>query len=372
MQILLSKFSALSFIYMDLSTLQQIQENFLQELELASAHHKTSLPFILNTLPSSPLVKEGEVFQVLAIGGSIYRKALLKKTSSGITILEVSQGSLPKFATKEIFLSFIAEHIDTNVQILAINFAYEIKPVFEKGRLDGIFTRPSKEHTFTGLIGQKIAEEIENFVFRSRKQSIKVSVANDTVCLILSGLTQISWDHLAAGIVGTGLNFALFLDKNTVVNLESGSFAAFEQTATGKRVDQNSQDKGRALFEKEVSGAFLWQHFNLSLKQKNLDYRPVATTEEVSMLAVQNIPDVSTLATSLLERSASFVATQIAGITSFHKKNLTFVMQGGLFWQGYRYKETIMETVKKLIPSYHVNFIDVRDSDILGAAKLVA
>lgn len=357
---------------MNLSNLQQIQSNFLQELQLASTNHQTSLPFILNTLPATPLVQEGEIFQVLAIGGSIYRKALLKKNSNNIAILESTQGKLPQFASKETFLSFISEHIDTHVRVLAINFAYEIKPIFEKGKLDGIFIRPSKEHTFTGLIGQKIGEEIENYIQKVRNQRIQVSIANDTVCLILSGLTQITWDHLAAGIVGTGLNFALFLTKDIVVNLESGSFNKFEQTSIGKHVDTNSQDKGKALFEKEVSGAFLWQHFNLSLQQKNLDYRPISTTEALSMLTVQNIPEVSQLAKETLRRSASLVATQIAGITAFHKKNLTFVMQGGLFWQGYQYKETVAETVQKLIPSYNVDFVDIKDSDILGAAKLVA
>ena len=53
---------------MDTKTLKTIQSNFLQELQDASLGKKTSLRFIVHKIPSSSLVKMGEVFEVLVIG----------------------------------------------------------------------------------------------------------------------------------------------------------------------------------------------------------------------------------------------------------------------------------------------------------------
>lgn len=346
--------------------------NFEQELRLANANHKTSLPFILNTIPSTPLVKNGETFQVLAIGGSMYRNAMVKKAQDNLTIQYEITNQLPIFALREDFLSFVESQLDTTTTMMALNFAYPIEPVFEQGRLDGKLLSGSKEHTFLGLINKNIGKTIEEYIWEKHKRKIIVSVANDTVCLILSGLTKAKWDHLAAGIVGTGLNFALFLDKTTVVNLEAGSFTNFPQTETGKIIDADSNMKGHGLFEKEVSGAYLYKHFNQLIKEKIVDHQPLPDTTALSYLAAKEIPGVSDVAAEQLERSAAFAATQIAGIAKFQKQPLTFIMQGSLFWKGYNYKEMVNKYVRELLPDFEINFINVDDSDILGAAKLIA
>lgn len=357
---------------MSLSQLQNIHDNFEQELIRSSQGLKTSLAYIHNTIPSTPLVKNGETFQVLAVGGSMYRNAIMEKKDDKVCIHYEITDKLPVFALKEDFFEFMESHIDPNISVLALNFAYPLEPIFENGRLDGILLKGSKEHTFLGLINKKVGYELEQYMLKKHNKKITVSVANDTVCLILSGLSRANWDHLAAGIVGTGLNFALFLDKNTVVNLESGGFANFPQTETGKAIDAKSNMKGEGLFEKEVSGGYLYKHFNELIEQEKLAHEPITDTTELSRLAAKDIPTVSKTAYETLERSAALVATQIAGIASFKKQPLTFIMQGSLFWKGHDYKELVKKYVHQLIPNYEVNFIDGDDSDVLGAAKLVA
>ncbi len=357
---------------MSLSTLQNIHENFEQELVLSNQGQKTSLAYIHNTIPSTPLVKNGETFQVLAVGGSMYRNAIMEKKDDKVCIHYEITDKLPVFGLKEDFFEFMETHIDPTVSVLALNFAYPVEPIFENGRLDGILLKGSKEHTFLGLINKKVGYEVEQYMLQKHNRKITVSVANDTVCLILSGLGRATWDHLAAGIVGTGLNFAIFLDKNTVVNLEAGGFAKFPQTETGKAIDAMSNMKGQGLFEKEVSGGYLYQHFNQLIVQKKIDHAPLTDTTELSHLAAKDIPDISKAAYETIERSAAFVATQIAGIASFKKQPLTFIMQGSLFWKGHDYKELVKKYVHALIPNYAINFIDGDDSDVLGAAKLVA
>lgn len=357
---------------MSLSLLQHIHTNFEQDLVLSSQKQKTSLAFILNTIPSAPLVQNGEIFQVLSIGGSMFRNSMLKKENNVPHIQYDITDKLPVFSTKEDFLSFIDSQLNKDTSILALNFAYPLEPVFEHGRLDGKLLQGKKEHTFVGLVGKNVGEEIEKHVLKKQKRKIVVSVANDTVCLILSGLTKTTWDHLAAGVCGTGLNFAMFLDPHTIVNLEAGGFANFPQTETGKLVDEHSNMKGVGLFEKEVSGAYLYQHFNHLVASKKVAHTLLADTTELSALAAKNIPGISEVAREQLERSAAFTATQVAGIASFKKQPLTFIMQGSLFWKGYQYKETVNQYVRRLLPDYKINFIEVDNSDILGAAKLVA
>jgi len=352
--------------------LQHIHTNFEQELSLASQNHKTSLAFILNTIPDKPFVKNGDIFQAIAIGGSMYRNAILKKHNGKISIQSEITDKLPLFALEEDFLSFIDAHIDTNIEVLALNLAYPLEPVFENGRLDGKLMRGTKEHTFAGLVNKKIGKEIETYMWERHKKKIIVSVANDTVCLILSGLQQTTWDHLVAGVLGTGLNFAIFLDKHTIVNLEAARFDKFPQTETGKAVDACSNMKGYGLFEKEVSGAYLYQHFNQLVLTKQIDHEPLTDTTQLSNLAEKNIGGASDAAQEQLERSAAFAATQIAGIASFKKQPMTFIMQGSLFWKGYKYKETVEKYLQQLIPDYRITFISIADSDVLGAAKLVS
>lgn len=243
------------------SRLQSISLNFLQELDEAHKNKRTSLRFIIHEIPSSPLVKEGENFEVLVIGGSVLKKALIKKDKKGIKILKIESEKNIHFDSGKDFLKFVAKELYPNIKALALNFAYPLQPVFDNGKLDGIFLGSTKGVKLHNLTGKKIGKEIEDYVLKKEERKIRVSVANDTICLIMSGLTKFKWNNLSAGIVGTGLNFALFINKNHLVNLESASFDKFPQTKEGKIVDLMSDKPGGALFEKETAGGYLYKHF---------------------------------------------------------------------------------------------------------------
>ena len=356
---------------MDIAQLKSIQQNFVKELQASNAGKKTSLPFILHKLSSVPIVKAGEIFQVMVIGGSIFKKALLQKTKDRIEIIRKETEQLISFKTEGDFLSFIDSELSNNIQILGINFAYPLKPVFEKGKLDGVLLAVTKEGGFHGLVGKKVGEEIEKYVLAKRRKKIKVSVANDTVCLLTAGLLEFKQEELAAGIVGTGFNMAFFLDKNHLVNLEAANFDKFEQSKEGKIIDNASAKPGRSLFEKETAGAYLYKHFSLIVKSKKINFSAIRSTEELDSLSRKNIPQVSRIAQNLIKRSAQLVACQIAGITELKKHSMVFNMEGSLFWKGNGYKDAVEETVKQLVPEYEAKFVEIENSAILGAAKLV-
>lgn len=357
---------------MNIDSLKMTQLNFLTELQDASTGKKNSLPFIIHKLSLTPLVKEGETFEVLVIGGSILKKSLIKKIKQGIKILKIENEKNVYFHTEKGFLNLIFNELYPDTKALALNFAYPLKPVFENGKLDGILIAAKKEANFHSLVGKKVGLEIENYVFNKSKRKIKVSVANDTVCLMLSGLTKFNWNNLAAGIVGTGLNFAFFTDKHHLVNLESASFDKFTQTFEGKGVDQQSDKPGKALFEKETSGAYLYKHFNIAIKERKINYPNVSSTEELDIVSHKNIPQVSEIAQNILRKSAQLVACQIAGVVAFKKRGMVFNMEGSLFWKGNNYRETVEETVRQLVSEYKVDFVEIENSAIVGAARSIS
>ena len=356
---------------MDLSVLQTITSNFIHELTLSEKGEKTSLAYIRNEIPSTSLVQDGEIFQVMIIGGTNYQSAILKKTPDGLDIIKKEPSKQPPiFKTNEDLFILIKNNFEEDTKLLAINFAFPLQPIFAHGKLEGTVLYASKEHIFEGLLGKNLCTEIENYIEKNLGRQIKVSAANDTICLLLSGKTQISHSNLGAGIVGTGLNFSFFENPTTLINTESGNFNKFPITPTLQKLDEKSNVKERYLFEKAISGAYLYKHFNILAPQKNIN-KIVTSTEELDDLAREENAE-GTLAKEILQNSAQLVACAIAGILNFKQTDMTFVMQGSVFWKGYQYKEIVAETVKKLSPNYSAEFIKVENADILGAAKLVA
>lgn len=260
---------------------------------------------------------------------------------------------------------------------IGINFAYNLFPVVgEMGELDGIMNQGnSKGHAFKGLQQKQVGMTIKNYLKNKLGQSIVVSVANDTVCLIISGLGKdTDRKNLIAAIAGTGYNVAIFLDENTVVNLQASDFAGFGPTATGRVVDAESKNVGKQMYEKEVAGGNLYKHFNVLIPQLNLQITPLHSSEELSRLAKSEKGTESQVARELLERSASLVAAQLAGIYEFKGKPLvlTCITQGSLFLNEPDYISNIQSQLEALgVPQNLFEFKKIENSDVLGVIKLI-
>lgn len=364
---------------LDFQTLEAIRDNFIQELHDAKESKPTSLPFIKHPLTTTPLVADGEVFQTLVIGGTVCRNALVKKDNGHLTIFSLQEKLQPLFLTKEDFFTFIDKELDTSVSVIVLNFAYALEPVFENGKLDGKLLGPSKEHTFTGMVGDNVGKLVEEHIKEKYQKTVRVAVANDIICLLLSGLTRCSWDTLACGIVGTGVNLAVFLDEHTAVNLEAANFDKFPLSETAKEVDEQSSVPGKALFEKEISGAYLYQHFNLILQQQGIHHSPVSSTLELASLALEADEPIKTIASNLIEQSAALLACAVAGITLWYGKHLPldrqkvcFVMDGSFFWENKMFHTFILSYVDRLVPEQTIDFVKMENPTILGAAALVS
>src|SRR3989338_1005757 len=157
----------------EISALIHYTKQFVSQLGSAQDISLSSLPFIKHTLAPNPIVKPGEEFQTLTIGGSICQSDRMRidPTSPSLELgirgagrkipsLDRKVQEQPAFNTEEEFLSYFESLLDPNVRVVALNFAYPLNPVARNGLLDGILVSGSKENTFTGLVGKPVGETI--------------------------------------------------------------------------------------------------------------------------------------------------------------------------------------------------------------------
>lgn len=353
--------------------LLKIRDAFLMSLRHASEGKSSSLPFITNPLPSKSIITDDTPFQVIVVGGTNYTNALVKKTDQGNEILDQSEGKMSPFLAIDDLGFFFAGLLRPDVSALAVNFAYPLKPILRDGRLDGVLIYGSKGLMLGELISQTIGELIEKHLAQHVHRQIVVSVANDVVCLVMAGLRQFVWQEIVGIVVGSGVNIGFFIDERTVVNLESGQFSDFERSSTGKQVDAVSHHPGRHPFEKEITGRYLYRHYNILAEELRLDTVKLTSTQELSGMAELEKQPQSTIARDLLERSASLVAVQIGALYRFKKRpHLSVVAEGSLFWNAHHYQRYVAKHLRALgVPKSGVVFVKIEESGLVGAARLL-
>ncbi len=362
----------------DVPDYKQISRNFAHELMFASQGKKTSLPFIKNPLPKQSLIRPNQTFQAFVIGGTNGAMAIAH-TEDGTNFTIMHQTlfhPLPFFTSFKNFVSFIVDNLDNQTSVIGINFAYNLIPVIGKhGELDGIMNEGNtKGHAFTGLYKQQVGKVVRHALKEKTGRDILVTVANDTICLITSGLKEhIDKNTLIAAIAGTGYNIALFLDSNTAVNLQTSDFTKFTQTASGKIVDRQSTNPGEQIYNKEVAAGELYKHFNAYISLLSLSTRPIQSSEELSEIAKIDSKE-GQVEKELINRSASLIAAQFAGIYEFKGKleQIICIAQGSLFWKEPNYIGMLQKQLSLLgIPKDTIKLKQVENSDIIGAIKLL-
>lgn len=363
-----------------LRELKKISKNFIKELDLSKLKDpESSLSYLAQEFIKNQeeLVDSTKKIQVFIVGGSVFEKAELVLRKGEPRLLNLEKSPITVFATKESFLDFISSHVDRDTELIGLNFAYPMISQLRDGLIDGKLVMASKGNDFKGLIGKFVGFELERYLLNTREQKVRVAVANDTVCLCLSDFNSKNEETVAL-IVGTGYNIALFERDNLIVNLEAGNFSGFNSSLANKIIDKYSNSIGYYKSEKEISGKYLYRHYNIYLSATEKLFNTIESAKVLSWIASgeedYDFEEVS-LARGLLERSASLVASHIAGIVSYKGlKNLNLIVEGSLFWKGYKYKDNFEKHFKSLIEEtelidYNIKAID--HSGLLGAGKLV-
>lgn len=354
---------------------RQIKQNFLDELVNASHGKPSCISFLKHHLPKKPLLTQG-IVQGIVIGGTNFIVATEEiKTNGSKTIIEQKSGILPIFDTRQTFIDFISEQIDGRAEAVGINFGFPLSATTgSQNEIDGKLIRITKEHTFKGLLGEPLGALVKSLFQEKFKRTTKVSLANDTVCLALSG----DGSEAGALITGTGFNMGLTLreaDQKIIVNLESGNFNKFPLSPILQKIDSESELPGGQLLEKTVSGKYLALYFNEKIKELHLPIDPISSSQELSELSQTNHTDVAgDLARAIIERSAFLVASTIAGSYEFmgEPKSYTLIGEGSLLWNGWHYQENIQKQLDNLgIPSGTITIKHIKDSSLNGAFGLI-
>ena len=352
--------------------LQTFSKNLLQEIN-KKGNNNSSIAYIKNPIPKTKLVQDGEKYQVIMIGGTHLESAIVSNNKGIIKVHDLVETNIPKIETKKQFLDYFAQYVSPEIKVLAINFAYPIKPVLRDGKLDAILLSVSKEHKFEGLIGKKVGLEVENFLSQKNGQKVNVSICNDTTALGLAGLSfENNFDikNVSATVIGTGFNIGTFVNSEMFINLEAGNFDKFEQSESGRHIDKNSQNPGKQQLEKELSGGYLVSHFNYYAKKEGLEIQ-VESTKEVSQIATTRHA-AGKIARKVIERSAQMSAMSFKTLFDLDRDqdgksaDQLILVEGSLYWKGYNYIEYLNKWLKELdVEVYN----SVMYQDLLEAEK---
>jgi len=362
-----------------LSYYRTVSDSILAQLQLAATGQRTSFAYASNPLPTTPIVPNNTPFQVIIIGGTYLHVHTVQRQDKKLQILTSAQQPVPQLSSSKVLMQVVDEVISTDVSAVAVNFAFPMDVVIRDDLIDGRLICGTKDHTFEDMIGSVIGQEIEQEMQQRRGQALTVSVCNDTVALGFAALDRYSSDlsvsRLAAGVVGTGFNFGVFTSATEFVNLESGNFADFPRTQSAKQVDAYSKNPGKQLFEKEVGGQYLWQHFNIQAEAEGIDIR-LSDTEKLHALAESDPTRAGQLAMEVFTHAASMVAAEIAALNIFSQEKtqsyapFMVVIEGSVYWRAHDFADTVQDVLSRLTPD-PINIVYLKNSGVTGTARLL-
>lgn len=375
---------------------------FRNELIAALHNQSSSLPAILNPIYKLPARSGTGV--ALSIGGTNGYMSHFRISQNGVvTFLTRILFSLPKQTTKQELFHILAREIQQvtskgKKQLpVGIGFAYPLRPLLHQGFIDGQLVKMTKGREIAGLVGKNVGQEFHRFLIENYHIDTTVAVANDAICLLLGG------DGVeVAGVVGTGLNFAYWDKRANVaplklselagygqaevaVNIESANFDKIPATILRDSVDKKSDNPGRAISEKEVAGAYLYQIFNAGKDTIVETSFPILTsTDQLNDILTnafvypQHVDSeakkrAKQFAERIFHRSAQIVAIELCGILMKIGKTkgiIPIVMEGGIFWKAKNYPALVNLYMNMMLPEVIPSFARLFGSSRRGIAIL--
>ena len=301
------------------------------------------------------------------------------------------------------------KQLDETVTHIGYCFSYPAESTLNG---DAILDRWTKEIDIPDmpkkLVGDPLLAYLNNQ--EGMKNQFKViKVVNDTIACLFAGLAQPGYDSYIGLIVGTGTNMAALIHRNQIeklnrdytggdlipINLESGNlkpqYSEKEYlTDVDEQVDKHSNDPGRQLFEKGMSGGYIGSVFRHAFP--NIEIEPNFDGEKLNYMinfpAIYKDEYVAT-AKQIFTRSAQLVAASLAGLTlvltAYENKdnyktsirNICLAADGSLFWSkdknGKDYHVLVREHLETLLQSFglghiHFHFNNLDEANLVGSA----
>lgn len=366
--------------------IQKIAGDFQGEMENGLAGKSSSLKMLPSYL-NNPSGREQGTFLALDFGGTNLRVLLVDLWGKGqfqlrdqlaFPLKDQEKGydyTSAKASAQELF-DFIAVKIAKFIDpqknyYLGHTFSFPFR-LEEKNR--GILINWTKEIKTKGVEGQEVTALLTQALVRQGLNNVlPKAILNDTVGTQLAAAYQDPHCRIGS-IIGTGHN-SCYLEKDIIINMESGNFNLVPQTKYDRLLDADSEQPGSQLLEKLVSGKYIGEIVRLIvLDLQNLGLlasvdREVFTRKdgfsgaEMSLLLKGGIPkwqinqqDLKILrevCSLVMQRSAALATASYLGIFSHlslqNHSRQTIAIDGSLFEKMPGYAQALQGFLNKAV-----------------------
>lgn len=358
----------------------------------------------------------------LDAGGTNVRAAHVRFDDSGeATIVRVERASLPgadgTVADKKTFFGTLADlvaRLEHPGLPLGFVFSYPTRILPDR---DGVLLRWTKEVRAEDVVGTRVGRSLAVALqARHGHQPQSFTVLNDTVAALAAGSIRLSGTGGAIGlIVGTGTNMAYYEQRQAIrklppdeagppqqaINMESGNFNGVPLSCFDEALDAASDDPGRQLMEKMVSGRYLGElcrrvlrgavgknvvsgavvsglndpwtltsgDVAAALDRKPLWQGPLAAAPEADR------PNVARLLRAVVDRAAALVAAGLSAVVDhlgLAAAPVAIVAEGTMFWQMPGFREAVERTLDQLVPPIggapRFVMLHIDEPNLVGAA----
>ncbi|MBI2266627.1 MAG: hypothetical protein HYU64_15930 [Armatimonadetes bacterium] len=367
--------------------LSGIFESYREELQRGLEGSPSSLAMFRSLLRPVSLstVSRGREALVLEVGGTNLYGAKVRVEENGPVILEAHQVQLEKtkFRDAREFYEVIADKLapvvsHTSPEALGIVYSFPGKAAETPRGVDVL----SDEKTLTkGFAIPRIGEEgVGQGLMRVLHErhglslALPTAVLNDTVAVLFAAGARLG------GVVGTGFNLAVTTPEG-IINTESGGFDKAPLNELERLVDRGSDNPGRQLAEKQISGLYLGKQFEIVLQRlarEGLMSQPVKDStgakaiSEVLRGRLWQEKGPRKAAVRLRDRSAQLVGAMIAAAIETYPEQFTdslseIPVEGSLFWGMPGYEEKVKEVMAHRLDR-KIRFLNIEHAGRIGAA----
>ena len=275
---------------------------FLADMDAGLQSRESSLQMIPTYIEADNEVKPNIPVIAIDAGGTNFRTAKIYFNEEMQLVTEKLKSSkmpaVDEELSKEEFFKEMAAYIEeykNDSEKIGFCFSYPVEIFPNK---DGKLLEWSKEIKAPEVIGEMVGKNMLEAMGTPEKQ---VVILNDTVATLLAGQAATAgkiFDTYIGYILGTGTNTCyiesnknitktpdLELNKNQIINIESGNFDKSPRTDIDLLFDSQTKNPGRYSFEKMISGGYFGGVCTTALK--------VAASENVFSEETGNNPRVA-------------------------------------------------------------------------------
>lgn len=378
-----------------------LMTSFFSEMDHGLGGDASSLAMLRAYLKVGGEIEKNRKVIVVDAGGTNLRVGTARFDESGSLQVENFEKSgmigLDGQLSKVEFFERLADRVMPVVHesdSIGFCFSYpcEIQPSH-----DGKLLQWTKGVDAPDVVGCLIGEEL-NRVFEARGiERKKIVLLNDTVATLLAGVAE-GASRGAKGyvgfILGTGTNTA-YLEKGEVINVESGGFNKLPIADIDRELDAATNNPGKQILEKMISGTYLGPLTLAALKRATLSESGQQAIEEMDRLglihmdnfAAQNGRDLGPLDDSRFSEEDGQVIRAIFGAVVTRAAHLSAVnlavaairngvspvcinLDGSTFFKTFGLREQAEAELKKLLEQASVDYFCVHldDAPVVGAA----